>query len=463
MSHQDKKVECRFQADDLKAVLRWLFADLSWVAISFRGDCSWTPALLAAAALLWSWLDESTLVERFQSARSIIMFLFPGQQELAGSYQAFMKMLRRWTAPLVGLLQTSLQGRLGSALPEHWAVDGLVAFGVDGSRIDLPRTESNEQAYAASRHGQNAKKRGGKSRRRKDSRKADSPQMWLTTMLHLGTGLPWDWRTGPADSSERAHMLEMLPGLPLGAMVLADAGFVGYEYARAIVDGGRSLLIRVGANVRLIRKLGVARESAGTVYLWPNDQARRNQTPLVLRLILANKNGRPVHLLTSVLDARQLSDRQAVELYRQRWGIELFYRHLKQTFERRKLRSTSPQNAEIEMQWSYLALGMMGLYALVEAAKKGVSPHRLSVAQMLRAFRRTLRDYRHPLVRGKRLCHRLRAAVTDSYVRQNKTSRNYPRKKQGSPPGPPTITIASHAQVQRARLLDSQAKERLTA
>ena len=54
MSHQDKKVKCRFQADDLKATLRWLLADVSWVAISFRGDCSWAPALLASAALLWS-------------------------------------------------------------------------------------------------------------------------------------------------------------------------------------------------------------------------------------------------------------------------------------------------------------------------------------------------------------------------------------------------------------------------
>src|SRR5258706_7720208 len=83
-------------------------------------------------------------------------------------------------------------------------------------------------------------------------KKANSPQMWLTTMWHVGTGLPWDWRTGPSDSSERDHLLQMIAALPPQALVTADAGFVGYEYWKALLDSGRQLLIRVGANVRLL-------------------------------------------------------------------------------------------------------------------------------------------------------------------------------------------------------------------
>ena len=48
----------------------------------------------------------------------------------------------------------------------------------------------------------------------------------------------------------------MIEALPAGALVTADAGFVGYETWKAILDSGRHLLIRVGANVRLLRKLG---------------------------------------------------------------------------------------------------------------------------------------------------------------------------------------------------------------
>ncbi len=57
----------------------------------------------------------------------------------------------------------------------------------------------------------------------------------------------------------------MLTALPAGASVVADAGFVGYETWAAVLSGGRHLLVRVGANVRLLRGLGYARERDGLV------------------------------------------------------------------------------------------------------------------------------------------------------------------------------------------------------
>ncbi|MHC4399348.1 MAG: hypothetical protein ACYTG0_06690 [Planctomycetota bacterium] len=84
----------------------------------------------------------------------------------------------------------------------------------------------------------------------------------------------------------------------------------------------------------------------------------------------------------------------------------------------------------------------------------------LSVAQMLRAFRRMLRDYRHPQQRGHRLCDLLRNATVDRYVRRNKTSRDYPRKKQESPPGTPTITKANRQQIQHAKQVTARNKQK---
>ena len=279
-------------------------------------------------------------------------------------------------------------------------------------------------------------------------------------MWHARTGLPWDWRTGPADSSERSHLLEMLPGLPAGALVAADAGFVGYEYARTVIDSGRELLVRVGSNVRLLRKLGCVRESAGTVYLWPDQQAKKNQPPLVLRLVVVQGGRHPVYLVTSVRSRSRMSDAQAAQLYRRRWGVEVFYRHLKQTFGRRKLRSTCADNAQVEIEWSLVGLWAMALYALIEVNRSGTPPRRLSIAQTLRAFRRMLRDYRHRSERGDRLRDRLRSAVIDSYERQNKTSRNYPRQKQETPPGPPKLLNASKQQIKQAKQLTACNKEK---
>lgn len=466
MSHQDLDVvKSRLKGQCLKVALQSLLSEVCWTPIKFRKDCSWTPKLLAVTALLWAWSDESTLVERFSVVRRIVIFLFSMQHQVAESYQAFMKILARWTDEMVGAIRVSLQQRMPRQFPDCWELFGFIPFGGDGSRFELPRTQAHEQAFSASRRSKKRKPKSARKRKTPDkhSRKANSPQMWLTTLWHLGTGLPWNWRRGPADSSERAHVLEMLESLPALALIVADAGFVGYDFARAITDSGRQLLIRVGANIKLLKQLGYARESGNTVYLWPDTAAKKNLPPLVLRMIVVHNGKHPVHLLTSVRDTKRLTDRQIIELYRRRWGIELFYRHLKQTFQRRKLRSASPANAEIELDWSFLGLWAMGFYALIEARRVGTSPSQLSVAKMLRAFRRAMKDYRHPAENGWRLCRILREATIDTYERQNKTSRNYPRKKKETPPGSPVIHSATPHQVSRAKQLRTMLQKGLTA
>ena len=227
--------------------------------------------------------------------------------------------------------------------------------------------------------------------------------MWLTTMFHVGTGLPWDWRIGPSDSSERDHLRQMIAALPAGALVTADAGFVGYETWKAILDSGRHFLIRVGANVRLLRKLGYVEErKKGLVYLWPDREAKRNQPPLVLRMVVARGGRHPVYLVTSVLDETTLSDPQVVEIYALRWGIELFYRHFKQTFGCRKLRSHRADNAELEATWSLLGLWAMMLHAQVVLKEKEVPPKRISVAGVLLGYRRRCANTRAPPIQGNR-------------------------------------------------------------
>ena len=468
MSHQDLKVAVKgVKGACLGRALRWLLGSVTWPNVKFRDDCSWTPSLLVAAAMLWAWGDQSTLKERFQSSHKITRFLFGVQWELAQSYQAFIKLLSRWTNDLMPPVQAAMRHCMQHNLPDCWDLHGFVLFAVDGSRIDLPRSASNQHAYCANRKNQKqgTKGKNGKKKTQKSShsRKADVPQMWLTTMWHMGTGLPWDWRTGPSDSSERAHFMEMLDFLPLLALIAGDCGFMGYEYWKRVADSGRHFVIRVGSNVKLLRNLGCFRQSGQTVYLWPDNAARKNQLPLALRLIVIHNGKHPVYLVTNVCSEDRLSDQQIMDIYRGRWGIELFYRNLKQTFHRRKLRSTSPDNAWLELEWSIAGLWAMGLYALIEAQRVGTPVQKVSTAQMLRAFREVMREYYHPYERGNGLCHQLHNAVIDSYVRKNKASRDYPRKKKESPPGSPTIIEATPEQVKRAKEVLAMYKKGLPA
>jgi hypothetical protein len=457
MSHQDQDGCGRYNATYLRVALQWLLGQ-SLAEACFRDDCTWSPLHLASAALLWAWSDEGTLVERFITARKITALLYHPQQEFAESYQCFTKLLRRWTTSLLAQLQVALRCRLREALAEFWQVHGFALFGVDGSRIELPRTKSHEAAYSLTRH---KKPRPLKRNRRKKPRtaahtmKANTPLMWLTVLWHAGTGLPWAWRIGPTDSSEREHWREMIPELPGNALVAADAGYVGYEYARALLDSGRQLLLRVGSNVRLLRKLGWTKESDSIVYLWPQ-HAQRAAPPVVLRLVVGHNGKHPIYLVTSVLSSRRLPDRQVLDIYGRRWGVELFFRHLKQTCQRRKLRSTSADNARVELEWSLLGLWGMALYAQVDIHKHQGDPTRISIACVLRSYRRMMRDYRHPVQRGCTLSSLLRCALRDQYTRTNKASRNYPSKKQyDPPPRAPEILRASREEVLKARMLST--------
>jgi hypothetical protein len=472
MSHQDTGGHTAFvpHHQALQQALDWLLVSARFDGITFRKECTWTPKGLVFTALLWAWSDEKTLTDRFVLARRVIlaMAVLPGVP--ATTYQAFLKMLQTWTVTLTILLIAAFRDRLRTDLAARLRVYGFGVFGVDGSRLELPRTVSNERGFApakARRRTASPPRRRAQTRAARDRRARQkmihNPQMWLTTMFHVGTGLPWDWRLGPSDSSERDHLQQMIAALPADALVTADAGFAGYAYGKALLDSGRHLLVRVGANVRLLRGLGSARETGGVVYLWPDREAARNQPPLVLCLVVAHNGRHPVYLVTSVVAPKRLSDQQVAAIYALRWGVELFYRHVKQTFARRKLRSQAADNASLEATWSLLGLWAMCLHTQVELTPAGIPARRLSVAKLLRAHRRSLREYKSPPDPGESLRDLLQIAVIDPYRRAHKASRDYPRKKPGHAIGAPEIRAATKDQINAARRFRDQFVLGLTA
>lgn len=480
MSHQDYGSRTRKESNHqaLRQAVEWLLAGADLSSIRFRDDCTWTTKGLIATALLWTWSDERGLKERFAAARKIALRAWSWAAPPATSYQAFMKMLQKWTIPVMGVLMILFRQRMQTALSSRFTVAGRPVYGCDGSRMLLPRTLSNEERFSAGkgRKTKRQKRRESHKKRRKsgrnhrpsnvyrDAKRMNRAQIWLTMMWHVGTGLPWDWRCGPTDSSERDHFRQMIDALPARALVTADAGFIGYWYWKAILDSGRDFVIRVGANVRLLTKLGWMKFAHnGIVYFWPADAVRKHEPPLVLRLVVLHNGRHPVYLLTSVLNSRELSDEQVVEIYRQRWGVELFFRHFKQTFERSKLRSHSADNALVEAHWSLLGLWAMSLHAEYELAKRHVPPNRISVAGVLRAYRKPMREYKSRPDPGEHLRALLHRAVIDDYPRASKASRNYPREYQKPACGRPDIRAATPHQIQAARKLKKKIAKRLTA
>jgi hypothetical protein len=173
------------------------------------------------------------------------------------------------------------------------------------------------------------------------------------------------------------------------------------------------------------RWLSVATPPDRLVYLWPHEVARRKQPPLVLRLIEIKNERGTMYLATNVLSECVLSLRQAARLYTLRWGIELQFRGVKQTFGRGKLRSRKAEHALAELNWSFVALAMVQLLALREQIKVDIPPAQTSVAQAIRAIRHAM-DYGSDTATGTaKLTTQLRAATKDRHHRSHPKASRY--------------------------------------
>ena len=422
---------------DLREAIR-RFLPRSGLALVVKDDkLRWVPRMLVICAILMTWDLAGMLGDAFERARSVLVKMYPTRRRPGESYAGFMATLARYTAKHLKVIIPTLRQHVRqlAASSGCWTIDGWCAFGVDGSRIECPMSAANEKAFGTA----------GKNK--------TGPQQFLSTLFHAGSGLIWDFRRGDARSSERAHLLEMLDDLPAEALLLADAGFTGYDFLQQVQKGGRSFLVRVGSNVKLLLKLGwCCEEREGIVYLWPHKAQKHKQPPMVLRLItLLDGRNRRIDLLSSVLDSKLLPDSAALALYWRRWGVEVLYRSLKQTMGKRKLRCDAPANAAVELQWSVIGLWLLGLMSVSRIVQGGGRPGSWSVAGSLRVVRRVM----DALLRTRRcsptLEEALAGAVQDGYVRRRpKQSRHWPDKKKEKPPSPPPARMASESQIKLA-------------
>jgi len=397
----------------------------------------WTPRMLVLGAILMAWQASMTLKDRFAQARVTLVQMYQTRRRPGKTYEGFIAALAAGSEQLLEKVCVRLRVAVQQIAGTAWEICGWVVFGCDSSKIDCPMTLANEQAFGC----------GGK--------KKSGPQQLLTLMFHVGTGVPWSFMQGVACSSERAHLLAMLRLLPAGALLLADAGFTGYELLKALMDSDRFFVIRVGSNVKLLTKLGYAlkeHEHEGIVYLWPKGKQKKQCEPLVLRLIrFVDGRGRSICLLTNVLERERLSDQVALKMYRLRWGVELLFRAMKQTLERRKMLSDRPTHAKVELAWSVVGLWLLGLMSVQEIKAAGEDPQRWSPAQALRVVRQACNG---TLGAGGCLREHVAGSLKDTYQRtRSKKARHWPHKKKEKPPGEPRARMATPQEVLLASMI----------
>ena len=426
-------------ATDLRRALNWILDKRILPQQAEHGNTRWLFSPLAVTALLWAWEAADGLLDRFRRSRDIVKQIFP-QAKPAKTWNGFIKALDKKSDLLLRPLRDHLRCLMRNVSETDWTIGRWTVLAVDGTRITLPRTPENQHGYSTPET---------------EGKVPPCPQLWLTVLWHVGLGLPWSWRHGPGNSSARHQLQQMLDEFPEEVLLTADAGFQGYDLWNDLIEHGHALLIRVGTHVRLLNEWGYIRSRDGIVCLWPDKSQRKKQAPIVLRLLAVETNNQKMYLVTNVMDRSQLSVRDALEIYRRRWGVEVFFRELKETFARDRLKSRTPQHVVLELEWSLMALWSVQLLGVKELVARNMPPTELSLARGLKALRNILQAVLPPP--EKSLFEGLAAIRDDGYQRRCKSVRDYPRKrKREKPPSAPQLTRMTQEQRELWKQLKTQ-------
>lgn len=422
----------------------------------FHGNAQWDPDQLAAQALIWSWQETKHVTDAFEHSREICEAL--GWKKAAMTYTAFMNGLNRYDSLWMQRLRQRCQV-LAQQVGGRWFRSGdWVLMGFDGSRSTAPRTVSNERAFCAPHYGHGKRAKYGKKKsqglRRKRNQQhpphPQAPQAWITMMWHMELRLPWTWRLGPSNASERDHVKEMLAEeeFPENTLFCGDAGFTGYPLWRAIHEAKGDFVVRVGANVNLLsEQADVKKLGDGIVLCWPKGQRESGEPPLRLRLVRVQIGKTKMWMLTSVLDPRRLGRKQLIRIYQLRWGIELEFRGLKQTIDKHTLRCRNSDRLLAELNWSLCGMAVAELLALREqiAATQedqpvAYDPQDRSLANTMRALRRSMRDLARYCDSRDNLLKELAQAKVQRYTNHtDKRARYRPANPDKKPLGNPTL------------------------
>jgi hypothetical protein len=227
----ETNTHCTENVKRLRSTLRELLPKKIFAHIKQRDTATWKIYLLATCAFLWMASNEKNIVDAFNYVRKILPKIFTTITKIGIFYQGFMDQLGRYNKRMMNVIIPHFQNLTKTKLEKYWLTAGFILLGVDGSRVQLARTKSLIKAFApkkkkneTKRKYKQRKQRYKKKQTAKDrQKKSESPQLWLTLLWHFGTGLPYNWRIGASDSSEREHAQSMFADLPSEALIVADA------------------------------------------------------------------------------------------------------------------------------------------------------------------------------------------------------------------------------------------------
>jgi hypothetical protein len=278
--------------------------------------------------------------------------------------------------PVLRAVASAVRCRLALIFAQRFLIDGFIPLGCDGSRLACPRSQELERRLGLGKKKKKKRKpkaalacpqtqaaEGPACHKGNQTTQAvpDSPQLWVTAVLHLGLGVLWSWRLGKGSANEREHLRHLVRTLPRCALLVADAGYVGYQLLAGLQTAGLAFLIRLSSRAPLYvpDKSGLKHYCEGVVYYWPQWAQQKDLPPIPVRLLRIRGDKADVWLITNIVAEQRLPKRTAAKFYRWRWRNEGLFRTYKRTLGKVKLMSRTVAQVHREAEGSLLATQLL--------------------------------------------------------------------------------------------------------
>jgi hypothetical protein len=328
-------------------------------------------------------------------ARVLVLLTMLGRKPCDAGTGAYCKARTKLPERFPQRLTGDVGRQLEEAAPHAWRWHGHRVVLLDGSTLSMPDTAANQKAYP---------------RQRSQRPGVGFPLVRWVALLGLVTGAVLASAFGPwrgKQTGETALFRRLLDDLRPGDVLLADRYYCSYWIVAMALARGVQVVFRKHhlrpTDFRTGRRLGrndhVVTWSKPVRPAWM-EVAEYEALPATLALrevrTQINKPGCRVQelvVVTTLLDADVYPMMDILDLYHERWQVEIDLRFIKTQMKMEILRCQTPEMVRKEIWAHLLAYDLVRKVMAQAAVEHGLSPRQLSFAgamQTLNEFRSVL-------------------------------------------------------------------------
>ena len=333
-----------------------------------------------------------------EAVRKLQAYAFSsGQTAPSSSTAAYCKARSKLSLPDLELILSRMTTDLPK--PQQSVLQGRRIVVVDGTGLSMPDTIKNQDQWP-----QRASQKPG----------CGFPSMQVCACFDLHSGMLISYGEGDKHNHEINLLRQQQEHLNKNDIFLADKGFCSYY------DLSKFKSMEVDSVVTVARRKPISASEADRVIAnndliirWykPNRRAKNisdeewSEIPQQLELrqikVVVNTPGfRPseFYIVTTLLDDKRYPTQDIIDLYYQRWDVELFFRDIKTTMNMDVLRCKTPDMIRKEITMYWIVYNCLRCLMIDAASQCQVAIRRISFKGTLQA----LRQWKLPATKTKK-------------------------------------------------------------